>query len=76
MSMDKVWVAVKNRQAKDLNRQPLYEIKQYVVDRYTKKSVCLKCGRNYPKERCFETEEECKASVEDGWKPRRFGEYV
>ena len=45
MSADKVWIAVKNKQAKDLNRQPLYHIRQYVVDRYTQKSVCLKCGK-------------------------------
>ena len=76
MSADKVWIAVKNKQAKDMNRQPLYHIIQYAVDRYTQKSVCLKCGRNYPKERCFATEEECKASVGNDWKPRKFGDYI
>ena len=76
MSADKVWIAVKNKQAKDLNRQPLYFVRQYTVDRYTEKSVCLKCGRNYPKEKCFTTEEECKASIGDGWTRRGFGDYL
>ena len=68
-----VWVAVKNPRAKEYNRQPKYEVREYKVDHRTDKAVILKCGKIYPPERCFATEEDCKSSIGDGWKKRRWG---
>ena len=73
---EKVWVAVKNKQAKDMNRQPLYHINRYAVKKRTETAVFLKCGKIYPPDRCFTTEQECKDSVGDDWKPRKFGDYM
>lgn len=63
MTKEKVFVAVKNPNAKELNRQPWYLIREYVVDHYTEKAVVLKCGKIFPKERCFRTYEECEKSI-------------
>ena len=72
--MDKVvWIAIKNRYAKDMNRQPLYDVRPYKVLYRKPKGVILKCGKVYPPERCFQTEEECRKSIRDNWKKRRYG---
>ena len=73
MKSEIVWIAVKNPYAKDLNTQPAYNVRPYKVDHRTEKAVVLKCGKIYPPERCFATEEACKDSIGDGWKKRRWG---
>ena len=67
---DVVWIAVKNRQAKDMNRQPFYFVRPYKVARRTEKAVILKCGKVYPHDRCFVSEEDCKRSIGGLWKRR------
>lgn len=69
-----VYVVVKNKWAKELNRQPWLEVRAYKVERMTKKAIVLKCGKTYPKERCFNTEEEAKASANGFLEKRLFGD--
>lgn len=64
------WIAVKNKTAKEDNREPFYYIRKYQVDHLTLKAVVLKNGKQYPLERCFNTKEEAQASVGDKWKYR------
>lgn len=72
---DRVWIAVKNPCAKEMNRQPIYNIRHYKVKERRQNSVILMCGKVYPPERCFNTEEEAKASVGNKWKPRKWGDF-
>jgi len=69
-----VWIAIKNRQAKDMNKQPWYFVRQYKVKERREKCVILMNGKQFPTERCFETEQECKDSIGDEWKARKWGE--
>lgn len=65
-----VWIAVKNPYAKDLNNQPLYDVRPYKVAYRKPKAVVLKCGKIYPPNQCFDSEENCKKAIGDKWKKR------
>lgn len=71
---DYIYIAVKNPCAKELNKQPWLEVRRYKVDHYTKKSVVLKCGKSFPLERCFATEEEAFDSANGFTKDRTWGD--
>ena len=74
MDRDSVYVVVKNKSAKELNTQPWLEVKRYKVSRETQKSVVLKCGKVFLKERCFDTEEEALKSANGFTEKRQFGD--
>lgn len=71
-----VWVAVKNKSAKDMNKQPWYFIKKCRVHHKTDKAVVFMNGKSRPIDECYATEEDCKAQFNsDYWyKERRWGE--
>ena len=71
-----VWIAYRNPYAKDMNKQPWYQICRRKVHHKTEKAVIFFNGKSYPIEQCYATEEECKAQFDsDYWyKERRWGE--
>lgn len=72
--MSDVYVVVKNPDAKELNTQPWLEVRQYKIERRTDNAVILKCGKTFPKDRCFETYEEARLSASSYLEPRGFGD--
>ena len=74
-NLTEVYIPIKLKSVKEMSKRPWIEIRKYKVDHITNKTVILKSKRQYPKEMCFETEEEAITAANGFEKPRRWGDF-